>query len=99
MPKKIVTVHFSGGPSVPIERGSTIMAAAKAGRVEIESFCGESCSCSTCKVLVLDGKKRISKMNNDERSVLGDKQSEKGYRLSCQSQVNGDITVEVPTLF
>ena len=92
-------VHFSTGVVVEVESGTTIMAASKKADVEIDSYCDQSCSCSTCKVLVLDGAKKLSKMNSDEREVLGPKLVKQGYRLSCQAQVNGKVKVEVPEYF
>ena len=97
--KSAAEVHFSTGVVAEVENGTTIMAASKTVDVEIDSYCDQSCSCSTCKVLILDGAKKLSKMNSDEREVLGAKLVKQGYRLSCQAQINGKVKVEVPEYF
>ena len=50
-------VHFEDGPTVAVNSGTTIMDASKQAKVDIDSFCGENLSCSTCKVIIVDGAK------------------------------------------
>ncbi len=64
-------VHFEGGPIVVVDSGTTIMDASKQADVEIDSFCGGNCSCSTCKVMISDGAKCLSKVSAEEQTVLG----------------------------
>ena len=92
-------VHFAEGPAVEVDSGTSIMDAGKKAGIEIDSFCGGCCSCSTCKVLVQDGAKKLSKMSEGERKVLGEKLVQQGYRLSCQAQVQGVVHVKVPEYF
>ena len=92
-------VHFADGPTVQVEPGTSIMDAGKQANVEIDSFCGGTCSCSTCKVLIRDGAKKLSKMAPNEQAVLGEKLVKEGYRLSCQATVQGVVHVEIPEYF
>ncbi|MCS5623685.1 MAG: (2Fe-2S)-binding protein [Candidatus Marinimicrobia bacterium] len=92
-------VHFEGGPIVVVDSGTTIMDAGKQVDVEIDSFCGGNCSCSTCKVMISDGAKCLSKVSAEEQTVLGQKMVSEGYRLSCQTKVQGIVHVKVPKYF
>ena len=92
-------VHFEGKTTVEVERGTTLMEAADLAKVELDRVCEGNCSCSTCKVLVLKGAKNLSRMNDDEREVLGKKMVEQGHRLSCQTQVKGPVHVQIPEYF
>ena len=92
-------VRFETGELVEVERGTTVIEAAESAGIEIDSHCGRSCSCSTCKVLVRDGSKNLSKMAPNEAHVLGEKMVKEGYRLSCQACVQGTVHVEVPEYF
>ena len=92
-------VHFEGGPIVVVDSVTTIMDAGKQVDVEIDSFCGGNCSCSTCKVMISDGAKCLSKVSAEEKTVLGQKMVSEGYRLSCQTKVQGIVHVKVPKYF
>jgi len=92
-------VHFEEGPVVVVDSGTTIMDAGKQANVDIDSFCGGSCSCSTCKVIITDGAKCLSKASSDEQTLLGQNMVNKGYRLSCQAQVEGIVHVKVLKYF
>ena len=92
-------VHFGEETSIEVDRGTTIIEAAEKAGPEIDSHCGRSCSCSTCKVLIQDGSKNLSKMMPNEEGVLGTKMVKQGYRLSCQAKVEGVVHVEIPEYF
>jgi len=92
-------VHFEGKATVEVERGTSLMQAADLAKVELDRVCGGTCSCCTCKVLVLKGAYNLSKMDPAERSVLGEKFVEEGHRLSCQTQVKGPVHVQIPEYF
>lgn len=97
--RKPCEVHFEDGPSVHVDKGSALMDAGIQAGVEIDSYCGRNCSCTTCKVIVVKGAKGLSPMAADERDVLGAKRCAEGYRLSCQAKVRGVVHVRVPEYF
>ena len=92
-------VDFEGKATVEVEAGTTLMEAADLAEVELDRVCGGNCSCCTCKVLVLKGANNLSKMDSDERSILGEKFVEEGHRLSCQTKVLGIVHVQIPEYF
>mmetsp|Transcript_32930 Transcript_32930/g.86515 ORF Transcript_32930/g.86515 Transcript_32930/m.86515 type:complete len:142 (-) Transcript_32930:235-660(-) len=56
--------------------------------------CGGVGQCSTCWVNVVDGMENLSE-RTDVEVKKGAKRPDT-YRMSCQSLVNGDVTVQIP---
>ncbi len=91
------TVSFApSGESVEVEAGETVLAAAEKGGVGIEALCGGNGLCGTCMVQI-DDQDAVSAVDADERSVLEEDQLAEGYRLGCQTRVEEDLSVFVPT--
>lgn len=93
------SVCFVDGETFSVSRGTTILAVAKANDIDLDHFCGGTCSCSTCVVEILSGHEHLSKMEPREKLVLGEDKSKRGMRLSCQSKVRGPVTVKIPKWF
>ena len=53
--------------------------------------CGGLGQCGACVVEVLDGEANLSPRSEMEAIYLADRKA--GYRLSCRTSVNGDVTV------
>ena len=79
--------------------GISLLALAAKAKVEIDHFCGGQCSCGTCRIVVIDGSNRLSKMHGMEQMVLGAKHVSSGCRLACQARAEGPVTVQVPRWF
>jgi uncharacterized 2Fe-2S/4Fe-4S cluster protein (DUF4445 family)/NADPH-dependent glutamate synthase beta subunit-like oxidoreductase len=89
-----------------IEEGKTIKQASVALGVDIEGICGEQATCGKCKVRIEDGyfekygiesgRDHVSPMREVEKKFFNLQQERSGYRLACQTQVQGDIVVFVP---
>lgn len=67
-------------------------------RVSIRNDCGlpwrcATGTCGTDRVRVLEGAENIAPPRRRERDRLGDL-IDQGYRLACQSYVEGDIVIE-----
>lgn len=52
--------------------------------------------CGQCRVRVLEGMENLSELGDRETLRLGEEQVAKGFRLSCQTFVHGNVRVEVP---
>lgn len=65
--------------------------------VPLEHACGGSCACTTCHVIVVEGVKNLSEVDEDELDRL-DMASGLTLRsrLGCQAVVQGDVKVEIP---
>ena len=67
----------------------------------LEHACGGSCACTTCHVVVKNGERFITEMEDDEADrveMAADLQL--GSRLGCQAVItsnDADITVEIPS--
>ena len=88
-----------------VASGKTIKEASIAIGVDIEGVCGDLAVCGKCKVRIEEGyfpkygisssKAHVSPISAEEEKVLKH-QLQDGYRLSCQTQIYGDVVVFVP---
>ncbi len=77
--------------------GASILETALERKVPIYHTCGGNASCSTCRVLVLDGAENLSPIEEAEAQVLDAFDLTPPHRLACQAVlVSGDVTVEIP---
>ena len=81
------------GVRTEIEAGHTILEAATAAGVEIESVCGGRGTCSKCKVVAPHG---LAAPTAHERHGLSADELARGYRLACQAVITGNVDVMVP---
>ena len=78
----------SSGATVPVAPGQTLLEAAEAGGLGIDSVC-RSGVCGTCRTHVLDGDVHC------ESTLLDESDREDGYVLACVTHVHSDCTIEV----
>ncbi len=91
MPK--ITFLISGQKKeVETAPGQTILQIALDSGIPMEHACGGNGFCTTCMCKVRDGMQNLSPRNDREENmgVVDDPD-----RLSCQTTVEGDVTVEV----
>jgi adenylate cyclase len=74
-------------PSEPILR------AALRARIPFAHACGGRASCSTCRVVVLEGWKVCSERTSKERAIAERLGFHPEFRLACQTRVSGDVTI------
>ena len=79
------------------ERGSTLLDCAIDNGIDLEHECGGGCSCTTCKVQVIDGEWNLSRMESPERERLEMELGHaEGCRLACQALVlRGRVVVQL----
>ena len=75
--------------------GRTILQTCRENQIDIEHFCGGTCSCGTCFIRVINHPENLSISHAREDMVLGYSKKQLGYRLSCQAKILGDIVFEV----
>ena len=91
MPK--VTFHYNGQiKTVEAETGQAILQIALDSGIPMEHACGGNGFCTTCMCKVKQGMENLSPRNDREENMGI---TEDPDRLSCQSQVQGDVTIEV----
>lgn len=81
---------------VDVEKGVSILDTALRFRVPIYHTCGGNASCSTCRVLVLEGEDKLSGIESAETQVLDAFDLKTPHRLGCQAQLLGDVVVRIP---
>lgn len=81
---------------VEVEKGSSILQAAKAAGAPEGDACGGVCACSTCHVYVVEGRELLSAAEEGEEDIL-DKAFDVriNSRLGCQAKLERDGVVAV----
>ncbi|WP_433946424.1 2Fe-2S iron-sulfur cluster-binding protein [Paenibacillus sp. SN-8-1] len=84
------------GKKVKVRRGTTVLAAARQGRIHIATRCGGNAGCLMCKVKLQDPSQAgLSSPTEAERRKLGS-MIDDGARLACQAKVTGQAVVVLP---
>jgi uncharacterized 2Fe-2S/4Fe-4S cluster protein (DUF4445 family) len=86
--------------------GTPLLTAARALGVDVDSVCGGRGLCGRCQVLVMQGEfakhgvqsrpENVSALSAAEERFAARKPLAAGHRLSCSTQVLGDLVVDVP---
>ena len=93
-PKEIVKIIFQpSGRRGKVEKGISIIEAARRIGADIEALCGEKGVCGKCKVRIEEGffekygiqsrHEHVSEWQEEEEKFIEDKEREDGYRLGC----------------
>ncbi len=77
--------------TIEVKEGTSLVKAAAQAGIYIKSGCGGKGSCGACKVTVLSGHPEVKGTGRLTQEEIAD-----GVRLSCQTFVYGDVTLEVP---
>ncbi len=91
MPK--VTFNYSGQvKTVEAQPGQTVLQIALDAGIPMEHACGGNGFCTTCLCNVQEGMDHLNPRNDREENmgIVSDPE-----RLSCQAEVEGDVTVEI----
>ncbi len=81
------------GVTTRVEAGKTLLDAAVATGVEIETVCGGRGTCGKCRVIASGG---LDESTHLEVRGLTPDELRRGYRLACQAVIRGDVDVVVP---
>ena len=84
---KHTITFFPGNKTVEVEDGTTVFKAAVEAGIETGGNCGGTGSCGRCKVII-EGNCTCGK-----NPQISDEEYAQGYRLSCITEVCGDLTV------
>jgi uncharacterized 2Fe-2S/4Fe-4S cluster protein (DUF4445 family) len=89
------TVDFEPvGRRVPCKRGDTVLEAAQRGGIVLNATCGGEGFCGRCIVQLVAG--QASAPNYTEIAELGEAETKLGWRLACQTEIEGDLRVHIP---
>ena len=99
-------VFTPSGRRGSVERGTTVLDAARRLGVDIDSVCGGRGICGRCQIEVSEGEhakhritsraSHLSPENEVERAYAADRGLEAGRRLGCTARIENDVVVDVP---
>ena len=75
--------------------GENLLDTLNANKVSISQSCGGNGTCTTCRVFVLEGLQHCSPRTELEAERAEERGFEKHERLSCQTEILGDLRLEI----
>ena len=101
-----LVVFTPSGKRGRFPRGTQLLQAARTLGVDVDSVCGGRALCGRCQVLVMEGDfpkhgvsshaDHLSPLSEVEQSYAQRKPLPAGHRLSCSTQIEGDLVIDVP---
>lgn len=89
-----VISFIEGRKSLTVPEGANLMSALLDAGIPVASSCNADGVCAKCKIVVLEGRENLSAENKVETFLKEKFSFDSGLRISCQTQVNGDITID-----
>ncbi len=81
-------------PAIEVAMGATLMTALREGGRPVASSCRGQGVCTKCVIRIIAGKENLSLQNQNEKDLREIHDIPKDSRVSCQTLVEGDITVD-----
>lgn len=89
------TISFAKGrPSLDVPAGSNLMNVLLEHDVAVASSCGGEGVCCKCVIKVINGAQNLSPANEIEKDLKEIHDLSKNERVSCQTTVLGDVTLD-----
>lgn len=89
------TIYFVKNQApIEAESGSILMEVLLKAGLPVASSCHGDGVCAKCRVIVLQGSENLSPVGPLEQMLRDRLKIEKGIRISCQTQVLGDIVID-----
>jgi uncharacterized 2Fe-2S/4Fe-4S cluster protein (DUF4445 family) len=105
-PSDVLVVFTPSGKRGRFPQGTPLLRAARQLGVDIDSVCGGRGICGRCKVLVSEGEfakygirsyeNHLAPLSEPEQRFAKSNELDKGCRLSCHTEVLGDVVIDVP---
>lgn len=92
MPKIKVLPHDI---EIEVNHGDNLRTSLISSELNIKSPCGGCASCGQCIVIIKDNYASLSDISFEEKQLLGNVFHITQERLSCQTNILGDVTVDV----
>jgi uncharacterized 2Fe-2S/4Fe-4S cluster protein (DUF4445 family) len=104
--KDALVVFTPSGKRGRFPHGTQLLQAARSLGVDVDSVCGGRALCGRCQVLVMEGDfskhgvsshaDHLSPLSQAEQSYAQSRPLTPGHRLSCSTQIRGDLVIDVP---
>jgi 2Fe-2S ferredoxin len=83
-------------PAIIVERGANLMRALLDNGLPVASSCHGQAVCSKCRIQIVAGAENLTPQNEFERTLRERLHIDPELRISCQTQVNGDVVIDTP---
>lgn len=77
-----------------VPEGANLMSALLKAGMPVASSCHGDGVCAKCLIMIVSGQDQLSSPNACELNLRSQNQIGEGHRVSCQTEVNGDIEVD-----
>ena len=81
-------------PEISVRSRSNLMKSLLVSGRPVASSCGGDGVCAKCKIRILEGSQNLTSPKSSETERLKINNIPSNYRLSCQTQVLGDIVID-----
>ncbi len=88
-----ITIAYSGGPTIKVPQGPTLLEISRAAKVPHASVCGGRARCSTCRVRIDRGAATLPAPTFPESVTLGSIGAPPNVRLACQIRPSESLVV------
>jgi len=92
----VVTIVTETGPvTVEAAPGTSLFEAGAKIAAGIDTACVGKGTCGLCRVKIVAGAEHLNAFTDEERKHLGNVYHLTKVRLSCRTQISGDVTIEI----
>lgn len=81
-------------PEIVVESGTVLMKALLEAGLPVASSCHGDGICGKCRIIIVEGAENLSQVNALEQMLRDRLRVPREYRISCQTQVLGDILID-----
>ena len=85
----------ASGEVFEIDENTSLLEALRQKELYVKSSCGGNGSCSDCIVKIVEGADNLNDPSFAEKQLLGNVFHITKERLSCQTKITGDITIDL----
>lgn len=86
---------WPSGEVLEFNEEETLLSQLKKAGKRIKSSCGGCATCSDCTIIIKSGEMNLSSQTFEELRLLGNVFHITKERLSCQTKITGDVTLDI----
>ncbi len=90
-----VTIVSDDNRVIEVSEGESLLSGLHNAQFPVKSSCGGVARCADCVVKVVKGEENLNEIEFKEKSLLGNVFFITKERLSCQTHLKGDISIEL----
>jgi len=81
-------------PDIEVEKGANLMKSLLQAGLPVASSCHGDGVCAKCRIIIVEGHENLSQINSLEQMLRDRLKIPREARISCQTQVLGDIRID-----